>query len=41
MSSVNAINTSVDSAVANVKQQILLAQQSAAQQKIEKSTVNP
>ena len=41
MSSVNAINTSVDSAVASVKQQILLAQQSTEQQKIEKSTVNP
>ena len=41
MSSVNAINTSVDSAVASVKQQILLAQQRTEQQKIEKSTVNP
>ena len=40
MSSVNAINTSVDSAVASVKQQILLAQQSVEQQKVERSSVN-
>jgi len=41
MSSVNAINTSVDSAVASVKQQILLAQQNTSQQKIDQSTVRP
>lgn len=40
MSSVNAINTSVDSAVASVKQQILLAQQSTEQQKVDRSSVN-
>ena len=33
MSSVSAINSSVDTAVASVKQQILLAQQNASQQK--------
>jgi uncharacterized FlaG/YvyC family protein len=41
MSSVNAINTSVDNAVASVKQQILLAQQSADQQKQDLSSVKP
>jgi len=41
MSSVNPINTSVDSAVASVKQQILLAQQNAAQQKVDQSSVRP
>jgi len=40
MSSVNAINTSVDSAVASVKQQILLAQQNAEQQTVERSSVS-
>ena len=40
MSSVNAINASVDSAVASVKQQIMFAQQNTEQQKLEKSTVN-
>jgi len=40
MSSVNAINSSVDSAVANVKEQIILAQQNASQQKIQRTTVN-
>ncbi len=39
MSSVNAINSSVDSAVASVKQQILLAQQNAEQQKVNDSSV--
>ena len=41
MSSVNAINSSVDSAVASVKQQILLAQQNAEQVKSDQSTVKP
>ena len=41
MSSVNAINTSVDNAVASVKQQILLAQQSADRQKQDLSSVKP
>jgi len=41
MSSVNPINTSVDSAVASVKQQILLAQQNAEQQKVDQSSVRP
>ena len=41
MSSVNAINTSVDNAVASVKQQILLAQQSVDQQKQDLSSVKP
>ena len=40
MSSVNAINASVDSAVASVKQQIMFAQQNTEQQKTEKSTVS-
>jgi uncharacterized FlaG/YvyC family protein len=40
MSSVNAINASVDSAVASVKQQIMFAQHNAEQQKLEKSTVS-
>jgi len=39
MSSVNAINSSVDNAVASVKQQILLAQQNAEQQKVNNSSV--
>jgi uncharacterized FlaG/YvyC family protein len=39
MSSVNAINSSVDNAVASVKQQILLAQQNAEQQKVNDSSV--
>jgi len=39
MSSVNAINASVDSAVASVKQQIVFAQQNSEQQKLDKSTV--
>ena len=41
MSSVNAINTSVDNAVASVKQQILLAQQRADRQKQDLSSVKP
>lgn len=41
MSSVSAINSSVDTAVASVKQQILLAQQNASQQKIDQSTIRP
>lgn len=41
MSSVNPINSSVDRAVANVKQQILLAQQNAEQQKVNQSSVRP
>jgi uncharacterized FlaG/YvyC family protein len=41
MSSVNAINSSVDTAVASVKQQILLAQQNVSQQKIDQSTIRP
>jgi len=41
MSSVNALNTSVDNAVASVKQQILLAQQSADRQKQDLSSVKP
>jgi len=40
MSSVNAINASVDSAVASVKQQIMFAQQNTEQQKAEKATVS-
>lgn len=39
MSSVNAINSSVDNAVASVKQQILLAQQNAEQQRVNNSSV--
>ena len=41
MSSVNALNSSVDSAVSSVKQQILLAQQNAEQQKVDQSSVKP
>lgn len=41
MSSVNALNSSVDSAVSSVKQQILLAQQNAEQQKVDQSHVKP
>ena len=41
MSSVSAINSSVDTAVASVKQQILLAQQNASQQKVDQSTIRP
>lgn len=41
MSSVSAINSSVDTAVASVKQQILLAQQNASQQKTDQSTIRP
>jgi len=41
MSSVNAINSSVDTAVASVKQQILLAQQNVQQQKVDQSSVSP
>lgn len=41
MSSVNAINSSVESAVSSVKQQILLAQQNAEQVKSDQSTVKP
>ena len=41
MSSVSAINSSVDTAVASVKQQILLAQQNVSQQKIDQSTIRP
>lgn len=41
MSSVNAINSSVDSAVASVKQQILLAQQNAEQQNVDRSSIRP
>ena len=41
MSSVNAINSSVDSAVASVKQQILLAQQSVEQQNVDRSSIKP
>lgn len=41
MSSVNAINSSVDSAVSSVKQQILLAQQNAEQVKSDQSTIKP
>lgn len=40
MSSVNAINSSVDSAVASVKEQIILAQQNASQQKLQRTTVS-
>ena len=39
MSSVSAITSSVDSAVSSVKQQILLAQQSADQNRVSQSTV--
>lgn len=39
MSSVTAINSSVDNAVASVKQQILLAQQNSEQQKVDQSTI--
>ena len=41
MSSVNALNSSVDSAVSSVKQQILLAQQNTEQQKVDQSSVKP
>ena len=41
MSAVSAINSSVDNAVASVKQQILLAQQSAEQQKTDRSVITP
>jgi len=41
VSSVNALNSSVDSAVSSVKQQILLAQQNAEQQKVDQSSVKP
>jgi len=41
VSSVNALNSSVDSAVSSVKQQILLAQQNAEQQKVDQSHVKP
>jgi len=41
VSSVNALNSSVDSAVSSVKQQILLAQQNTEQQKVDQSSVKP
>ena len=41
MSSVNAVNSSVNDAVSSVKQQILLAQQNAQQQDIDRATIRP
>jgi uncharacterized FlaG/YvyC family protein len=41
MSTINTIASSVDSAVSNVKQQILLAQQNADQQRVNQSTISP
>ena len=41
MSSVNAINSSVNDAVASVKQQILLAQQNNQQQKVDQQSISP
>jgi uncharacterized FlaG/YvyC family protein len=40
MSTINTIASSVDSAVSNVKQQILLAQQNADQQRVNQSTIS-
>jgi len=41
VSSINAINSSVDTAVASVKQQILLAQQNVEQQQVDQSSIKP